>query len=186
MVFALKMGWRYRHELKTCLKDPTQQIKSLEDLKGSELKANGIKAVVLDFDGVLAAYGETRPKKKLEAWLEGCMSLFGADHVFILTNKPEKLRRDYCLSRFPGIVFVQSRKKPYPDGLNAILEKEKISPKELVMVDDRLLTGILAAVLVGAKPILVTKPFKDFTKRPLPELGFSLLRTLERWIIPLL
>jgi hypothetical protein len=48
------------------------------------------------------------------------------------------------------------------------------------MVDDRLLTGCLAALEAGARPCYIRRPYIAFRHRPLAELFFMLLRRAER------
>ena len=71
------------------------------------------------------------------------------------------------------------RKKPYPDGLLKIIQDEKIDPKLVCLIDDRLLTGILAAELAGTQAILITKPLSNFERHFFKECFFSILRALE-------
>ncbi len=72
------------------------------------------------------------------------------------------------------------RKKPYPDGLIDIATKLNLEMQSLLIVDDRLLTGILAGILVGAQLKWVTKPYISLRKKPMVELGFMVLRFLEK------
>jgi len=181
--YALNKAWINKEKLKNYLNDPHLQVNILLDLELSTLKLEGIKVLVLDFDGVLSAFGEKIPRPELNEWLKSSVQTFGFGKVFILTNKPNEFRRLYFLEHFPGIEFIEvQRKKPYPDGLIQILQKVSIEPKELLMVDDRLLTGILAAVLVHAQAILVLKPWISWSHRPIAELFFIFLRTLEHVI----
>lgn len=180
--FTVRMAWRHRMALKQYIHDIPLQIDTVLHLCCEALKASGIKVLVLDFDGVLAAHGEGAPNKEVFSWLKHCMQVFGLHHVFILSNKPIAERITYFETHLPGIVFMISKKKPYPDGLRAILTRMNIKASELLMVDDRLFTGILAAILVDAKGCWVTHPYVKFSKRPLAETGFWLLRKGEQWL----
>jgi hypothetical protein len=53
------------------------------------------------------------------------------------------------------------------------------------MVDDRLLTGCLAALVAGARPCYIRKPFISFSHNISAETFFMLLRTAERLIVRL-
>jgi uncharacterized protein len=143
------------------------------------LKNQGIKIIVLDFDGVLAAHGETFPHLEAEQWLRNCITTFGKEQVFILSNNPFQARQDYFEKL--GIKFIASvKKKPYPDGLNTIIQQVSCHAKELVLIDDRLLTGILATCLAQTRGILITKPYQNLSKRPVKERFFSFLRWIEQ------
>lgn len=181
--FTLHMAWRHRTALKQYAQDSHRHIDQITNLNCSKLKSQGISALALDFDGVLSSHGEIILSKKLFDWLKDCVHTLGAGRVFILSNKPTELRSRYFEEHFPGIIFVMaSKKKPYPDGLLYALAYAKVNAHALLMVDDRLLTGILAAILVGANGCLVTKPLVDFRKRPIIESVFWLLRKGERWL----
>jgi hypothetical protein len=54
------------------------------------------------------------------------------------------------------------------------------------MVDDRLLTGCLAALVAGARPCYIRHPFISFKQCPLAELFFKLLRRIERNFVRIL
>ena len=59
------------------------------------------------------------------------------------------------------------------------------SSENLMLVDDRLLTGGLAACLANVPITYITRPYVHLSKRPLQELFFLMLRFLERRIVPL-
>jgi hypothetical protein len=175
---------KHRTALKAYRDDPTLQVKSVWELDLPLLKTQqGIRALVLDFDGVLGAHGQEQPDKKLEVWLNSCVQAFGAGRVFILSNKPTEYRKNYFNEHFKGIEFVVSKKKPYPDGLQQIAYQAKLQTQELLIVDDRLSTGVLAAILAGANARYLTAPLIDFSQNPISELFFICLRKIERWII---
>lgn len=181
VLYTLKMAFHYRAQLKRYRHEAQYHLRSVLDLDLKRLKAEGITVLVLDFDGVLASHGEDRVEGDLEPWLDQCLQVFGSNHVFILSNLPTKTRALYFQQHFPGIIWVQVLcKKPYPDGLLAIL-KETGAPKHaILLIDDRLLTGILAAVIVGVRALWVVDPLIDIRKRPFQEGLFILLRWFER------
>ena len=78
------------------------------------------------------------------------------------------------------------RKKPYPDGLNKTGELTGVPLSSILMVDDRLLTGCLAALAAGARPCYIRHPYADFTYRPFAELFFRMLRVIERLFVRLI
>ena len=67
---------------------------------------------------------------------------------------------------FPDITFVYAqRKKPYPDGLQQIINITQADPKTIALIDDRLLTGGLATCLAGTHMIYINKPLQNFQHR---------------------
>jgi predicted HAD superfamily phosphohydrolase YqeG len=118
--------------------------------------------------------------------LRWCSTVFGEERIFILSNRPVPVRADYFHRVFPGIRFVSGvRKKPFPDGLLRIMELSGAVPGQVVMLDDRLLTGVLGACLAGVGVIYITAPYVSLAHRPLHESFFMLLRILERGFITL-
>lgn len=183
--YTLKMLWRYRTTLATYRHDSLLHTTSVMELKPSTLKSRGIRILALDFDGVLASHGETLVEKEIQPWLQDCLTVFGHGNLFILSNKPTEARLQYFNQFFPGIIFVKAkRKKPYPDGLLEILAlKKETQPEALLMVDDRLFTGILAAIIANTRACYITQPIISLIKRPFHELFFMGLRALEHLII---
>lgn len=174
------LGFRYRRELARIAAE-TALDASILTIDPAELKSQGVAAVALDFDGVLAGHGFPAPLPETVAWMQRCEALFGGDKMFILSNKPTDGRRQWFAERFPAMRFISGvRKKPYPDGLNKTAELSGVPLHSILMVDDRLLTGCLAALVAGARPCYIRRPYVSFNRRPVAELFFWLLRAGER------
>lgn len=183
--FSLQMLYKYRHVLAKIYYTSSRHCQ-LRHISPVMLKQQGVAVLVLDFDGVLAAHGESYPVKELHHYLQECVNTFGSEQVFILSNKPLPSRIAYFKHHYPGIRYITSvKKKPYPDGLQKIIAVTKQPPGALMLVDDRLLTGSLAACIANVPVTYITQPYVCFSKRPLPELFFMSLRFLERRVIQL-
>lgn len=155
------------------------RVKNICEINLKNLQNQGITIIALDFDGVLAAHGEILPQKDAQRWLIECLNLFGKQQVFILSNNPFVERQHYFEEL--GVRFISGfKKKPYPDGLNFIISQTHENKEKIILIDDRLLTGILATCLAGTQGILITEPFRNFSQRPIQETFFSLLRFLEQ------
>lgn len=142
--------------------------------------------LALDFDGVLAPHGFPAPLPEAVTWLKDCAAAFGADKIFILSNKPTDERRQWFTEHFPAMRFISGvRKKPYPDGLDRVGELSGAPLSSILMVDDRLLTGCLAAINAGSQPCYIRRPYVSYNHRPLAELFFWLLRNGERLFVGL-
>lgn len=171
-------------ELKAFRRDESLQIKSILNLDPVQLKEQGIKCIALDMDGVLVSYGGEQLNPEIKQWLNNCLTVFERGRVFILSNKSSPGRIEYFSSHFKelGVLFPK-KKKPYPDGIYEIVKLTNTDPKELLVVDDRLLTGILAAIIADSQAFYVTKPLVDLSKHTFLELCFIFLRFFERTII---
>ena len=159
VIYTLQMLRRYHYELTNIYNSRIHNL-HIRQLSPTVLKQQGVKILVLDFDGVLAAHGESKPADDLHDWLKQCMNTFGANQIFVLSNKPLASRILYFQNHFTGIRYiVETRKKPYPDGLEKIISLTNQPAKSLMLVDDRLLTGALAACISEVPVIYITPLF---------------------------
>ncbi|MDM8557972.1 HAD family hydrolase [Candidatus Parabeggiatoa sp. HSG14] len=183
--FSFQMLHRYRHALAKIYHNNPHNVQ-LRQISPAILKQKGIAVLVLDFDGVLAAHGEPYPVEELHDWLNECISTFGSTQIFILSNKPLQNRITYFNQYYQGVRYIaEVKKKPYPDGLQKIMVLTGQSSETLMLVDDRLLTGGLAACIANVPMIYITRPYVLLSKRPLQELFFMMLRFVERRFIQL-
>jgi hypothetical protein len=133
---------------------------------------------------MLAPHGYDEPLPEVITWLKECAGDPHIKRIYIMSNKPTPRRERYFAEHHPELRFVKGvRKKPYPEGLLNIIAAEAVTPGQVLLVDDRLLTGILATVLAGTKCILVTRPYIDFTFKTISEACFVMIRTLEKAFI---
>jgi predicted HAD superfamily phosphohydrolase YqeG len=180
---GISLGFLHRRALK-CLIRETPGDTGLLSLEPKALKSSGVSALALDFDGVLADHGASAPLPEATEWLKLCVSVFGGDRIFILSNKPTEERRLWFSANFPGMRFIAGvRKKPYPDGLKKTGELAGVPLSSILMVDDRLLTGCLAAINAGARTCYIRRPYVSFSHCPTAELFFMLLRWAERCFV---
>ena len=181
MRYALYYGNQYKNNLHQYLINSSLTCLSITDLTPDYFRARQIKYIALDFDGVLASHGEAKPLAEAEAWLTQITQSIPESHFALLSNKPFGKRLEYFQKHFPQIVIISGvAKKPYPEGLNRLVEHFNCLKSELALVDDRLLTGMLAVCLAGVQGVYVTKAYQNFKKRPIAESFFWLLRKIER------
>jgi predicted HAD superfamily phosphohydrolase YqeG len=164
----------------------TWSATSIVNIDPAALKAKGILALALDFDGVLAHHGSSAPLPEAVSWIKRCESVFGGEQIFILSNKPTYERVQWFAENFPAIRFISGvPKKPYPDGLKKAGELAGRPLSSILMIDDRLMTGCLAALVAGARPCYIRRPYVSFRHRTLAELFFRFLRIAERMLVRL-
>lgn len=181
--YSISQGWRHRQQLKRYMQDPALQVTQVQDIYITDLQARGVKALVLDFDGVLAAHGEMTLSPEIVTFLKSLREF----PTYILSNKPTIERQEYFQLNFPAIKFIiANRKKPYPDGLQHILRLTNLEPRQILLVDDRLGTGILATIIAGTQGLYVSQPYVNFKSRPVVESFFAFLRWLEKKLIYIL
>ena len=174
---------KHRKAIASYNKERSLQVASITELLPRELKQSGIKCLAIDFDGVLASDSKSKPAIKKEQWLRTCYREFTPQMMFILSNKPTQKRKYYFNKFFPNLTVIDpKRKKPFPDGIHEILQQTKLAANEVLVIDDRLATGILAAIIAGTKACFITQPDMDFRAHPIRESFFLALRKLERWL----
>jgi len=180
---GFSLGAQYRCQLRSIL-DETPVSSCILTLDPEALKSSGITALALDFDGVLAHHGAPAPLPEAIEWMKRCEAAFGGNRIFVLSNKPTEGRKQWFAKHFPALRFISGvRKKPYPDGLHKTGELAGVPLSQILMVDDRLLTGCLAALVAGARPCYIRQPYISYKLRPLAELFFMLLRRIERNLV---
>ncbi|ABI82194.1 HAD family hydrolase [Francisella tularensis] len=180
-LYTLKEMFKHRKKLYGLSQG--YRIDSIINLSAKLLRQQGIKYLALDFDGVLASHGKSEMHPEVMLWFKDFVTEFPADRIFILSNKPTEARLKYFNANFPKIRFIAGvAKKPYPDGLNKIIQLVGCQAKELALVDDRLLTGCLACLIAGCYPILITNPYIDTDNYTKEERFFKFLRYSEQKI----
>ncbi len=182
--FALKEGWLHRQELKAFLSDPNKRITSLTNITVERLEKANVAVLVIDFDGVLAPHGAVTPSPEAEKWLRHLSHNLGEQRLALLTNKPFASRLRYFAEQFPSIYVVTGgRKKPYPDGLFQVAEYKGVEMHRVALLDDRLLTGMLATCLSYCQGYYFCNPCRNVWRHPIVELWFSFLRMIERLLL---
>lgn len=186
--YALKNGWNQRAILKRFLTDREKQIFSLSEITLDKLDQANVAILVLDFDGVLGPHDALQPLPEAERWLTTLCQNLGEHRVAIFTNKPKTERLHYFAQRFPSIFVVQGvKKKPYPDGIWEVANFKGVPPHRVLLLDDRLLTGMLATCLAFSQGWYFCQPYRNVWRHPFKEVFFSFLRGVERtlfWLVP--
>ncbi len=178
VIYGLIAGHQQRRVLGRLLKEAPNL--ATVDVNLEELYADGIRALVFDFDGVLAPHAAEKPLPETSVTLERAVQTFGTGHVYILSNKPSLERLNYFKEHFPGVVFVGGvRKKPYPDGLEKVAALGSYQQNQIALLDDRLMTGGLACLHAGSKFVYISDPLTDYSRHPFKESFFALLRLFE-------
>lgn len=180
--FTIVKGFGERKSLYNILSGSSEA--STTEITIGTLKETGASIVVLDYDGVLAPQGVNELGPDIIYWLNHIISEFGEEHIYILSNKPKTSRCDNFHTIYPNISFISGiRKKPFPDGLMTIKNVADCKISDIVLLDDRLLTGGLATCIAGTKFIYIKKPLVSLIHNCIAEVFFILLRSLERLFV---
>lgn len=161
------------------LLQPKMTIDSLEGLDIQKLKQEGIKAIAIDWDGVMVGYHSfTQPQenkiKKIEEL--SCHFIVG-----ILSNRKGRLLSalEDTLREFKLPILRCEKMKPHPDAYNNAAICLNTPIFQTAIIEDRLVTGIAGANRLGMFTIWVTPPVME-KKEPL---NVRIYRSIEENIL---
>jgi uncharacterized protein len=130
-----------------------RHILTVTDINVDELKKEGIKLIIFDFDNTLTHHGSGTLKPITVSFLDLLRS--ESFRIFVLSNA-KKRRMDRILSGLNlegrGLSF-----KPFPVILNRVIKNCDVLKKETVLIGDQIFTDIAAGNLAGIKTILVER-----------------------------
>ena len=179
ILYTIRMAVRFRASLSRILREAT--FKPPWEISIQRLRLTGVKVIVLDFDGVLAPYGDDQPSALMLGWLNRCIKQFGEANVFILSNNPSPARIEFFREHFARVQWLTGfRLKPYPDGLEWAISFRNVTPREVLLIDDRLMTGVLCACIAQIGVYYVRRPIVALSRHPSREFFFMVLRGMER------
>ena len=170
---------KHYKELKHIAKN--NECHNVTNIDADFIEREKIQTLVLDFDGVLAYHGAKQIDADVFTWLKNICDNMPSLQIYILSNKPLLVRQQYFKKHFPRVKFIiATRKKPYPCGLLSVLEDSKSLAVNTCIVDDRLATGVLAAIIAKIKVCYI---FPPRSQRNLVERFFLILRSIERTLV---
>lgn len=130
---------------------PDFALERAYDLTVDSLEKHGIKAVFVDLDNTLIAWNHPEGTPEMRQWLHELRDA-GIRVVVVSNNNYERVKR--AVDRF-GIDFEARALKPFTFGIDRAMKRFGISPSEVVMVGDQLMTDVRAANRAGIRSILV-------------------------------
>jgi HAD superfamily phosphatase (TIGR01668 family) len=150
---------------------PHQIAHRVEDIDLDQLKAEGIRGLLLDLDNTLTRWQEDELSPAVEAWLERAKRDF---HVCQLSNAVRGKRVHRMAERL-GIPCVHGMGpwgKPWGRAYRCALGETATRPEETAMIGDQLFTDICGARRRGMRAILV---------EPMGKREFF-ITTVNRWL----
>lgn len=181
--YTLKKAFSHQSELHALLKDRSLSCKSVLEITPELLNKKNIGALVLDFDGVLSPHAAEVPLSPIISWLHHLQHHWPYP-IFIFSNNPSITREIFFKEHFPSVKFIKNMpRKPYPDGLLYVQKKTGLEAQHILMVDDRLLTGMLAGILAGTQGLWVKKPVQNFKHHFFREMLFAMFRKMDKAIL---
>lgn len=136
---------------------PTVSVHKITDITAEQLRAMGIKALILDADDTLSGHGEQALFPGVEEWLatmraSGCAMLIASNNF---------KKRVEPFAKKIGLPFISMALKPLPVGLWRSVRRLGAGRRETAMIGDQIFTDILGANLAGLRSFLVTPESMD-------------------------
>lgn len=127
-------------------------VGSVTEIKAADLKARGIRGLILDLDETLVSAFEHTPPPEIHAWVQEMKASFS---LYILSNNPSAKRVQIVADQLE-IPCACRAAKPRRSGFRAAMADMGIRPEEAVIIGDQLFTDILGGNRIGSMTILAT------------------------------
>lgn len=177
--FSIYYLFKYKAFIKKQLISSNCVVSTVLDINSYFCRLFCIKFIMLDFDGVLSSHNDVNFDENVFYWLKFTYEIYGKSSLCVYSNNIF-ISRILFLKKI-GIVntSIGFRKKPYPDFINNVLNNKKLLYHEIILIDDRISTGILAASIAMIRWCLVKNPYLNIKGNFFVELFYIFLRKLE-------
>ncbi len=154
---------------------PDLICKTVTDIPFETFFEQGVQVVVFDIDNTLVSYETPLPTQQIRTLLESLVKR-GIRVALVSNNSPERVE---TFNRELGYFAVPDSHKPLKRALKPVFTHFKVTPKQVLLVGDQLLTDVLAARLWGAFAVTVS-PIQPVENR-----FFRFKRQLEKPFVAL-
>lgn len=125
--------------------------RNLADIDVDELRAMGIRSVILDIDNTLAFWGKSDIEDAVSGWIHRAKAA-GLKLCIVSNNVSSRIK---AISDMTGIPAALGGLKPFPSAFKKALTVLGTDPQNTAVVGDQLFTDILGGNLCGMFTILV-------------------------------
>ena len=136
---------------------PDVRRERVTDITAEDLRALGVKGVVVDLDNTLGGYDDPLPPSEVVAWA-GSIVMAGFQLRIVSNNSHKK--RVAAYSRALGVPGVRWALKPLTFKLRRAARAMRLKRREVCNVGDKSWNDVFGARLAGMKSILVTSVAK--------------------------
>jgi putative phosphatase len=130
---------------------PTRWTPRITAIDLRELRARGIRGVIIDLDNTIVGFRSLAPLEEDAAWVRQAKDL--DVRVAVLTNNGTPWASE--IAKDLGVPCIPRARKPLPHGFRRALNVLEVAANEAVVVGDQLFTDVLGAKLAGLEVILV-------------------------------
>ena len=145
----------------------------ITDITLEDLRALGVKGLLLDVDNTLTTHNNPVPAEGVPEWIR-TMQEAGLTLTILSNNYRERVEP---FAKQLGLPFVSMAAKPLPFGVGRACRKLKIRRKETALIGDQIFTDMICGNLAGVYTVLV-EPYELETTR-----SFRIRRRLEKPVI---
>ena len=151
-------------------REPDRILGRVTDITPEFLRAQGVRALILDVDNTLTLPEQQAVSPEIKAWLTD-MKSHNIGLAIVSNNSRERIEP---FARSLGVMYIAKARKPLPGGYRKAVRLMGIAPEHAAVVGDQIYTDVLGARLSGLKAWLV-EPFVEEEAA-----FFRLKRRLER------
>lgn len=148
---------------------PHRMIDSVVEVPAADLKAQGIRGVILDLDNTLVLWHQEEMAAEITTWLEDLKA--AGLKLCILSNSVLGSRSERIAERI-GCAFVRKAAKPSRQGFRRAMLAMATPPEATAIVGDQMFTDILGGNRCGIYTIMVKPihkhefPYTRYVSRP--------------------
>lgn len=136
---------------------PSMSITEFDQISAKQLKQEGIKLILFDFDNTLARHRSSKLTKKASDYLLSLKS--ERIQVYIISNAKKK-RITPVLDSL-GLDGRGMSYKPLPLFINKTIKSMGIKKNETILIGDQIFTDVLAGNLAGIRSVYIKRISDD-------------------------
>ena len=158
---------------------PHRMVRSVAEVQPQDLKARGIRGVILDLDNTLVPWHKEEMAAEVTAWLQALQA--EGFKLCVLSNSILSRRSERIAERL-GCPNVRMARKPSRSGFHRALAAMGTTPAATAIVGDQMFTDILGGNRTGVYTIMVQPihphefAYTRYVSRPPERLLLNLFR----------
>ena len=130
---------------------PTSYVPSISQIAFDDLRADGVRGLIVDLDNTLVGYRALEPEERDAVWV--AQALESGFSVVMLTNNATPWAND--MARRLNVPIISNARKPLPGGFRRALALLDMPTDEVTVIGDQIFTDVLGSKLLGLRVILV-------------------------------
>ena len=152
---------------------PTSYVPRISQIDFSQLKADGVRGIIVDLDNTLVGFRALEPDPADAAWVARAPA-HGIRIVMVTNNSTPWAA---SVAQRLNVPIIPNARKPLPRGFRRALRALQLHRAEVLVIGDQLFTDVLGAKWFGLRVILVDPLVRHDPWNTLP------LRLLERVLL---